>query len=263
MVKKKSKSLKKNSGKKAPLRSKKSQKKAIKKPKAIKKRKAEARKTAQKKRSTPYSSTPRASIMQAQKAANSEDILEKYRKESGYSFSKPESLAEFDKHLEETAKIVSSEGKLKDKELPHFSDDHIKHAEKKENTEKIIDDSIFDQKPVGSSMADQLKKPETPDPNHETLKAEHSHPYTENKGAGSSFDTEQHLPRHHKHAINSIVLAIVGVVVPIVSIVGLVLAIHSVKKGSHTGKGAILLSIATFIINITLIYIFLMLFFSP
>ena len=172
-----------------------------------------------------------------------EDILEKYSKQTGMAFKKPTSLSEFDKHLEETAKLVSGEPK---EELPHFEDHHIEEAKK---VEKPTEDDV---------PTSKHKEPEyhnTPDPEHDTLSAHHSHPYTEHS---SHLFEEKHdsMPKHHRTAVNATILAFFGVVVPLISILGFIVALVAVKRGSHTGKGAVLLSVATFIINLALVYFF-------
>jgi len=255
MAKKKARSTKSNSSKKKKS-SKKSAKKSKKtKPvrkKPVKPKRKSVKKAVKKKSSKSSYSRPQKTISKAQKQAVSpQDILDKYKQETGYSFDKPSTLEEFDKHLEETAKMVSGEKKSED--LPHFSDDHIKQGEKKQESKPA--DDPFDKDPA-ESMVEQLKKPETPDPDHHTLSSEHSHPYTEQPKKDDFYNHNNELHPHHKHAINAIVLAFVGVIVPVVSIVGFFLALHSVRKGSHTGKGAVLLSVATFVINLVLIYIF-------
>ncbi|RJQ17008.1 DUF4190 domain-containing protein [Candidatus Woesearchaeota archaeon] len=62
---------------------------------------------------------------------------------------------------------------------------------------------------------------------------------------------------HDKTAIHSTVFGILGIILFPFSIVGIILGAKAVKQGSHTGKGAILLSILTLILNLILIYIFL------
>ena len=223
MVRKKAKSSK----------SKSSSRKKTKKAKAKKKtaKKKSAKRKPVKRKSSKRVQKPKKTMSAAQRAAADNDILEKYKKETGYKMETPQSLSEFDKHLEETAKLVSGQGKIAEKDLPHFTDDHLKQAEEKEKLKETQTET----------MADELKKPETPDPEHSTLKSEHSHPYTE-----QSISSEHSAYNHHhsKKEIWALVLALVGAIVPVVSIVGLFMAISLVKKGSHMSKGTVLLSLA-------------------
>ncbi len=251
MAAKKSKSSKSKSSSKR-----KSSVKRAAKPAKKAKRASSQKKTVKKPAKSVSSYTPSKTMASTQKKAiNPQDILEKYKNDSGYSFDKPSSLEEFDKHLEETAKLVSKD-KDEKKALPHFSDEHIQKGEQKQSSSLLDDEkSPFDNDPA-ESMVDQLKKPETPDPDHKSLSSEHSHPFTEQPSKDSLFDHKDELHPHHRHAINAIVLAFIGVLVPVLSIVAFFMALHSTKNGSETGKGAILLSVATFVINLVLIYIF-------
>lgn len=65
-----------------------------------------------------------------------------------------------------------------------------------------------------------------------------------------TYNPEQKPAKHDAWAINGLILAILGVIIPILSLVGLYLGILSAKEGSKIGKGTIILSIATFILNL-------------
>lgn len=207
-----------------------------------KKARSKARSPTKKTRSTKRAaSKPAKSLSTAQKSpADIKHSLDRYAKKTGYKVDKPASIEDFDRRLEETAKLVASDEPLSKKKLPGFTEEHVQEAKVKEQTHSS-----------SPGLVGELKKPETPNPDHHSFSSHQSHPYTENPHKG--FHQEH---PHQKESVLALVLAFVGVIVPVISIIAFIMALKAAKKGSHTAKGTALLSVATFIINLALIYLF-------